>query len=74
MGELAAAVSTVAVAAAAASGAGGASGASGTIPVVIGEGNSASCGGMPGVSDTFAAALWVVSGRAKLPGCHRQHG
>ena len=26
----------------------------------IGEGNSASCGGMPGVSDTFGAALWAA--------------
>ena len=30
------------------------------VPFVVGEGNSASCGGMPGVSDTFAAALWAL--------------
>lgn len=30
------------------------------LPLVIGEGNSASCGGQPGVSDVFAAALWAV--------------
>jgi hypothetical protein len=29
------------------------------VPFWIGEGNSCSCGGMPGVSDTFTAALWV---------------
>jgi len=28
------------------------------LPVVIGEGNSASCGGVANVSDAFAAALW----------------
>lgn len=27
---------------------------------VIGEGNSASCGGQSGVSDTFASTLWVM--------------
>ena len=27
---------------------------------VIGEGNSASCGGQTNVSDAFAAALWAV--------------
>ena len=27
---------------------------------VIGEGNSVACGGIPGVSDTFASALWVL--------------
>ena len=32
----------------------------------IGEGNSASCGGMPGVSDTFAAPLWAVDFLATL--------
>eukprot|EP00659_Diplonema_papillatum_P002609 gene2609-4048_t len=30
------------------------------VPFVLGEGNSASCGGIPDVSDTFAAALWVM--------------
>ena len=30
------------------------------IPFWVGEGNSCSCGGMPGVSDTFTTALWVV--------------
>jgi len=28
------------------------------LPVVIGEGNSASCGGVRGVSDAFASTLW----------------
>jgi hypothetical protein len=28
------------------------------VPYVISESNSASCGGLPGVSDTFASALW----------------
>lgn len=30
------------------------------VEFVIGEGNSVACGGMAGVSDTFAAALWVL--------------
>ena len=30
------------------------------LPFVIGEGNSISCGGTTGVSDTAAAALWVL--------------
>jgi len=30
------------------------------LPFYIGEGNSVSCGGMPGVSNTFAATLWSV--------------
>ena len=30
------------------------------LPYVIGEGNSASCSGIPGVSDTFQSALWVL--------------
>ena len=29
-------------------------------PLQIGEGNSASCGGMPGVSNVFASALWAI--------------
>jgi hypothetical protein len=29
------------------------------VPFWIGEGNSVSCGGMPGVSNTFTTALWV---------------
>ena len=29
-------------------------------PVLMGEFNTASCGGFPGTSDTFAATLWVV--------------
>jgi hypothetical protein len=29
-------------------------------PFVIGEGNSASCGGQNGVSNTFASALWAI--------------
>ena len=37
-----------------------------SIPFWIGEGNSVSCGGMPGVSDTFAAALWAVDFLASL--------
>ena len=32
----------------------------------IGEGNSASCGGMPNVSDTFASALWAADFLALL--------
>jgi len=28
------------------------------VPIALAETNSASCGGMPGVSDAFAAALW----------------
>jgi len=30
------------------------------LPFYIGEGNSASCGGMPGVSNAYASALWAV--------------
>jgi len=30
------------------------------VPFVIGEGNSVSCGGMPGVSNSFASALWSI--------------
>ena len=30
------------------------------LPLYIGEGNSCSCGGQSGISDTFAATLWVV--------------
>ena len=30
------------------------------VPFVIGEGNTASCGGQPGVSDSMAAALWSL--------------
>jgi hypothetical protein len=30
------------------------------VPFVIGEGNSASCGGQPGVSDTLSSALWSL--------------
>eukprot|EP01043_Picozoa_sp_COSAG02_P036654 COSAG02_NODE_2699_length_8207_cov_2.313518_6_plen_505_part_00 len=30
------------------------------VPFVIGEGNSASCGGQPGVSDTLTSALWSL--------------
>ena len=30
------------------------------IPLYVGEGNSASCGGSGGVSDVFASALWAV--------------
>ena len=30
------------------------------IPFFMGEANTASCGGIPGVSDTFAAALWAM--------------
>ena len=29
-------------------------------PLFIGEGNSVSCGGAPGVSDVFGAALWAI--------------
>ena len=29
-------------------------------PILLGEFNSASCGGIPGVSDTFAATLWAM--------------
>jgi hypothetical protein len=29
-----------------------------TLPIALAETNSASCGGMPGVSDAFASALW----------------
>jgi len=30
------------------------------VPFVIGEGNSVSCGGMPGVSDRYGATLWAI--------------
>jgi hypothetical protein len=30
------------------------------VPLSISETNSASCGGIPGVSDTFASALWAI--------------
>jgi hypothetical protein len=30
------------------------------VPFVIGETNSASCGGIPGMSNTYAAALWAA--------------
>ena len=30
------------------------------IPLQLGEGNSASCGGFPGVSNVFASALWAI--------------
>lgn len=30
------------------------------IPLYLGEGNSASCGGMPGVSNVFASTLWAL--------------
>ena len=30
------------------------------VPLRLGEGNSVSCGGMPGVSDRWASALWAV--------------
>ncbi|OCB84380.1 hypothetical protein A7U60_g8364 [Sanghuangporus baumii] len=29
-------------------------------PVLMGEFNTASCGGFPGISDTFAATLWAI--------------
>eukprot|EP00750_Incisomonas_marina_P018388 INCI2923.2.p1 GENE.INCI2923.2~~INCI2923.2.p1 ORF type:complete len:497 (-),score=64.62 INCI2923.2:537-1964(-) len=35
------------------------------VPFVIGESNSASCGGQEGVSDRFAAALWSVAYMAR---------
>jgi hypothetical protein len=31
------------------------------VPLVVGEGNTASCGGQPGVSDTMASALWALA-------------
>ena len=34
--------------------------AAGELEFVIGEGNSVACGGVAGVSDTFASALWVL--------------
>ncbi|EPQ59016.1 hypothetical protein GLOTRDRAFT_70128 [Gloeophyllum trabeum ATCC 11539] len=34
--------------------------AAATRPVVMSEFNSASCGGIPGISDTFGAALWTA--------------
>ena len=30
------------------------------LPLQLGEGNSVSCGGMPGVSNSFASAVWAV--------------
>jgi hypothetical protein len=30
------------------------------IPILLGEFNTASCGGIPGISDTFAATLWAM--------------
>jgi len=30
------------------------------VPFVIGEGNTASCGGQKGVSDTLASAIWAL--------------
>jgi hypothetical protein len=30
------------------------------VPLLVGEGGTASCGGQPGVSDVFAAALWAL--------------
>jgi len=30
------------------------------VPFIIGETNSASCGGLPGVSDTYVSALWAA--------------
>lgn len=41
------------------------------IPFVVGEGNSASCGGMPGVSDTMTSALWALD---FLPGVSKAGG
>ena len=29
-------------------------------PLIMGEGNSASCGGFPGVSNVFVSALWLI--------------
>ncbi|KAJ9468353.1 Beta-glucuronidase [Diplonema papillatum] len=31
-----------------------------SVPFWIGEGNSASCGGLPNISDTFSATLWAL--------------
>lgn len=31
------------------------------VPFIIGETNSASCGGIPGIGDTYASALWAAS-------------
>jgi hypothetical protein len=33
---------------------------SGGKPIIMSEFNSASCGGIPGISDTFGAALWTI--------------
>eukprot|EP01060_Flectonema_neradi_P034820 TRINITY_DN6235_c0_g1_i1.p1 TRINITY_DN6235_c0_g1~~TRINITY_DN6235_c0_g1_i1.p1 ORF type:complete len:573 (+),score=74.29 TRINITY_DN6235_c0_g1_i1:770-2488(+) len=30
------------------------------VPIYMGEGNSANCGGVPGVSDAFESALWAM--------------
>jgi len=30
------------------------------IPFIMGESNSASCGGMTGISDSIASALWFL--------------
>ncbi|MFF3871764.1 glycosyl hydrolase family protein [Streptomyces sp. NPDC001978] len=48
------------------------------VPAVIDEGNSAYCGGQPGVSDVFAAALWeidhqLVNARQGVQGVY-EHG
>jgi hypothetical protein len=45
------------------------------VPFVIGEGNTASCGGQQGVSDTLAAALWSLDFLPTLSkaGCHRMN-
>ena len=45
------------------------------VPFVIGEGNTASCGGQKGVSDTLAAALWSLDFLPTLSkaGCHRMN-
>ncbi len=31
-----------------------------SLPLVMGEGNDVSCGGMPGVSNSYASAIWAV--------------
>ena len=38
------------------------------IPLQLGEGNSASCGGYPGVSNVFASALWALDDLYNLAG------
>jgi hypothetical protein len=48
------------------------------VPAVIDEGNSAYCGGQPGVSDVFASALWeidhqLVNARQGVTGTY-EHG